>query len=253
MTEREGEERIARELAVVGLRRGAVALVHSSLGSMGHVPGGAETVVSGLLRALGPEGTLLMPALSYEHCNASRPVFDVLRTPSNVGAIPEYFRLRRAALRSVCPTHSVCGLGPRADGLLREHHLDDTPCGEHSPYRRMRGDGQIVFLGCGLRPNTSMHSVEEVAEAPYLFGSVIAYRVILADGSETRLRRRRHGFAGWSQRYDRLGPLLGREGLRVGRVLQAQAHLVECPVMWERALAAMARDPFHFVERRRPT
>ena len=33
-------------------------MVHSSLSSMGYVPGGPETVISGLLEALGPDGTL---------------------------------------------------------------------------------------------------------------------------------------------------------------------------------------------------
>jgi aminoglycoside 3-N-acetyltransferase len=252
VTANEVREEIAGDLLSAGLRPGGVALVHSSLRSMGRVPGGAETVVRGLLGALGPEGTLLMPALSYEHCNARRPVFDVLRTPSNVGAIPEHFRTRAGTVRSVCPTHSVCGVGPRAPWLLKDHHLDETPCGAHSPFRRLREcDGQILFLGCGLRPNTSMHGIEEVADAPYLFGEMVTYRVVLPDGRETLMNCRAHSFVGWAQRYDRLGALLERDGLRFGKVLAARVELVECRLMWERALEAMRHDPFFFVERRR--
>ena len=245
----QAQHQIAQDLIAAGLRPGGCALVHSSLSSLGYVPGGAETVIQGVLAALGPAGTLLMPALSYEHVHARQPFFDVLRTPSNVGAIPEAFRIRPGTQRSVNPTHSVCGIGPRAAELLGRHHEDETPCGPHSPFRLLRqAGGQIVFLGCGLRPNTSMHSVEEVIEPPYLFGGMVEYRARLLNGDEITLRCRRHNFAGYAQRYDRLAGLLKARELRTGRVLRAIAHIVECAPMWDRALAALRRDPLFFVE-----
>ena len=251
LTPAETQHRIARDLAACGLRQGGIVLVHSSLSSLGYVPGGPETVIRGLLEALGPEGTLLLPALSYEYVGAHQPVFDVLHTPSNVGAIPEHFRTRPGTLRSICPTHSVCGVGPLAEAILGEHHLDETPCGPHSPFRKLRDlDGQILFLGCGLRPNTSMHGVEELVRPPYLFGEMITYRVILADGSEINLRLRHHNFQGFRQRYERIEPLLepGKE-LRTGRVLAATAYLLEARAMWQKALAALERDKLFFVEK----
>ena len=251
MTEKEAVSQIGEDLLASGLRRGGDVLVHSSLSSMGHVPGGAETVVRGLLEALGPEGTLLMPALSYKHVNMEHPVFDVLGTPSNVGTIPEYFRTRPGTRRSVHPTHSVCGTGPGTGAFLEEHVLDETPCGAHSPYRKLRDSGgQILFLGCGLRPNTSMHGVEELAQAPYLFGATVPSRAVLPDGSEVEGRCRRHHFSGWGQRYDRIEPLLKGGGLRVGNVLEATVYVLDCRPMWERALSALQKDPFFFVEKR---
>ena len=247
----EVERRITRDLRAAGVREGGVLLVHSSLSSMGSVPGGPETVILGLLRALGSEGTLLMPALSYERVHAGQTTFDVLHTPSNVGAIPEYFRTRPGTMRSVHPTHSVSGVGPQAEALLSQHYLDRTPVGEHSPFRGLRDlCGQVLFLGCGLRPNTSMHGVEEVAEAPYLFGPEITYRIIAADRTETLARHRRHGFGEWRQRYDRIAPLL-REGGEIvsGHVLKATTYVLEAQPMWARALVAFRTDPCFFVER----
>ena len=235
----------------MGLRPGGVALVHSSLSSLGHVPGGAETVVRGLLQALGPQGTLLMPALSYEHANAAHPHFDVIGTPSNVGIIPETFRTRPGTQRSVCPTHSVCGTGLLADQMLGEHHLDDTPCGQYSPFSKLpEHDGQIVFLGCGMRPNTSMHSVEEVAMPPYLFGRMVAYDVVWPDGTHRAQNCRSHNFAGWAQRYDRLERLLDHDSLHTGMVMAAYVHIVETPAMWEAALKAYRSNLLYFVEPR---
>jgi len=137
------------------------------------------------------------------------------------------------------------------EALLGEHYRDRTPCGPHSPFRRVRDlGGQILFLGCGLRPNTSMHGVEEVVDAPYLFGETIGYRITLEDGSVTHVPYQHHGFAGWAQRYDRVARLLEEETeLRIGRVLQATAHLLEAQALWSRAEAAMRRDPYCFVER----
>jgi aminoglycoside 3-N-acetyltransferase len=252
VSEQETQERIAEDLLAAGVRLGGILLVHSSLSSMGYVTGGPETVIRSLLQALGPAGTLLLPALSYEYVGKQNPVFDVLRTPSCVGAIPEHFRLRPGTLRSVHPTHSVCATGVLAASITEDHHLDSTPVGPHSPFRKLRDlGGQLLFLGCGLRPNTSMHGVEELAEPPYLFGEMIRYRMILADGRERSWDSRHHGFQGYRQRYDRLEPLLdqGTE-LRIGRVLAAQVHLIEAQPMWDKALAAYRLDPLYFVEQR---
>ena len=244
-------ERLASDLRALGVREGGVLLVHSSLSALGWVPGGPETVIQGLLTALGPEGTLLVPALSFATVTPEHPVFDVRTTPSCIGAIAEHFRTRPGSLRSVHPSHSVCGVGPRAHELLANHDVDRTPVGPNSPFRRLRAvGGQLLFLGCGMGPNTSMHGVEEVAQAPYLFRpDTVAYSITQQDGSVLRATHRRHGFGGYTQRYERLEGLLGPDALRVGPVLAAQAHLIEAAPMWQRALDAMARDAYAFVER----
>ena len=241
---------IADDLHAVGVRQGGVLLVHSSLRALGHVPGGAETVILGLLDALGPGGTLLMPALSYDHVTRKHPVFDVRRTPSNVGAIPEFFRTRPGTRRSVHPTHSVCGVGSLADALLADHHLDSTPCGSHSPFHYLPDcGGQLLMLGCGLRPNTSMHAIEEIVEPPYLLGTPLTYQLVLADGRVLEKIHRRHDFFGWAQRYDRIAHVLDENDLKSGSVLAADVFLIEVSALWDAALAALRQDPFYFVDK----
>ena len=73
-----------------------------------------------------------------------------------------------------------------------------------------------------------------------------AYTVILADGKGMQLSCRRHNFAGYKQRYDRIAPLLSDGGLLTGKVLQAGAHLLRCRPMWNRALEALQRDALYF-------
>ncbi len=230
-------------------------MVHSSLRSLGPLPGGAESVVQSLLEAIGPQGTLLMPALSYESVGRRSPYFDVLKTPSCVGALPEYFRTRPGTLRSVHPTHSVAAVGRLAHDLLVDHVLDTTPCGPHSPFSKLpQVNGQILFIGCGLRPNTSMHAIEEHVVPLYLFGDVIEYQVHLPADSSTGpehdqiMRVRSHYFRGWVQRYDRLEGLLTPPGLRQGQVLQASCCLIEAATMWPAALAALRGNPLFFID-----
>jgi len=242
-------DKIADDLRRIGVRQGGVLLVHSSLSSMGHVPGGPETVIQGLLEALGAEGTLLMPALSYEHVTAKQPYFDIRRTPSNVGAIPEAFRRRAGTRRSMHPTHSVCAVGIRTAELLRGHEQDTTPCGQFSPFHKLPTvGGQILMLGCGLLPNTSMHAIEEIAAPPYLFSEARTYVLVDEDGRSHEALHTPHGFAGWRQRYDRVAKILDAPALRQGMVLKARVHLLEARALWVKALEALRKTELFFVD-----
>src|SRR5918911_5601699 len=50
---------LARDLENLGLGPGGALMVHCRMSALGHVVGGAETVVRALLDALGPGGTLM--------------------------------------------------------------------------------------------------------------------------------------------------------------------------------------------------
>jgi aminoglycoside 3-N-acetyltransferase len=199
-----------------------------------------------------------MPALSYATVTREHPRFDLALTPSNVGMLAETFRRRNDVLRSLHPTHSVCAQGIAAATLLADHGVDHTPCGPHSPFHKLPAvHGKILMLGCGLRPNTSFHAIEEMVEPPYLFGAparreLIDYELIDNDGRRTVKRYCPHDFAGYDQRYDRIEQMLGAPALRRGRVLDATVHLLDAGEMWRVALEALRRDPFAFVEATTP-
>jgi aminoglycoside 3-N-acetyltransferase len=242
--------RMAQDLAALSVRKAGILLVHSSLKSLGPLPDGPETAVEGLVEAFGNDGTLLMPAFSYETVKAENPNFDTLNTPSCVGALPEFFRKRRGTMRSIHPTHSVCGIGPGAGQMLGGHSKDVTPCGKNSPFFKLKEEaGQILFIGCGLKPNTSMHAVEELVEPPYLYDGWVDYRIKLADGRETAMRVRSHGFSGWRQRYDRIEAVMGGEGISTGKVLSANCFLLEASVFWQKAYDTLKGDPLYFIDR----
>lgn len=243
-------KRIAQDAFELGIKKGDTLLVHSSLRSLGAgvTP---EEVVAGLFEAVGEQGTLVFPALSYLSCNSKNPRFDYYETRSNVGAIPEYFRTSaEGVLRSLNPTHSCCAIGKNADFVISGHKYDTTPCGKNSPFARVAdSDGKILFLGCGMRPNTSMHAVEELVEPDYLFGDTVEYTVKDKNGEESKLTCRAHGFDGVAQRYERLAELLEGDELRIGKILEADCHLVQARAMWKKAAKKFAEDPYYFVDK----
>ena len=235
---------LSSDLTGLGLCSGDRVLVHSSFRALG--VSDPELLIRALLQVIGPRGTLLTPALSWTQ-NPST-VHDTRNTPSCIGFFAEYVRLRPGTRRSLHPTHSVCAIGADTGDLLDMHAEDTTPCGQHSPFNKlMQAGGKIVMLGCGLRPNTTMHAIEEYVRPPYLFGEEAEYTITDRNGRTFVKRYVMHGFAGVEQRYERVAPFLGPRGLVSGRVGNAESHVIAAPELLTVALAALRLDPFAFV------
>ena len=242
------QKQLIRDFTALGVAAGDVLLVHSSLNAVGRFPDRARLLVEALQAVLGPKGTLLMPALSYASVTRETPFFSLARTPSCVGGLTEYFRQRADTRRSVHPTHSVCAVGPETERLLGDHHLDTTPCGPHSPFRKLReAGGKLLFLGCGLRVNTSMHAIEELSPPPYLFGPPLQY-LMEVDDQTYRKTYIPHDFAGVEQRYERALKLLDADDYSFGKVLLADSYLLRTEPLWEKAHAKLLEAPFFFVD-----
>jgi aminoglycoside 3-N-acetyltransferase len=158
------------------------------------------------------------------------------------------------AVRSLHPTHSVAAIGAEAAEIVKDHEKDDSPVGANSPLRKLRDvHGQILMLGCGLLPNTSMHGVEELAEPPYGFRGHLDYQCTDANGITHTLTIRRHNFRNEHggeviQRYDRLKFLLPGYIMANGKVLDANCYLFEAKPMWDIAEKVMRDDPLFFVD-----
>lgn len=163
------KEEMINDLKKLGLKKEDIVLVHSSLSSIGYVVGGTDTVVNALLETVGPKGTIFMPAypmngtmLEYAKTD---PLFDPKIDPSQMGKITEAFRLRKEALRSLHPTHSVAAIGPHAEYLLKNHEKSQTPCGKTSPfYKLVELDGYILHLGSRVGQTTSVHIIEDLVD-----------------------------------------------------------------------------------------
>ena len=244
------KRKIIEDLRKLGVASGDRLMVHASLRSIGTFENRAEIITESILNALGTKGTLMMPTLSFVSVSELNPYFDVKTTPSCAGALSEYFRLRDDTIRSLHPTHSVAGTGNDAAEFLNEHYQDNTPVGVHSPFSKLKeAEGKILFIGCGLQPNTSMHGVEELVMPPYLFGDASKYFLTDERGAHFSKVYRNHNFEGYAQRYERIENLLDEEQLKKGRILKAQCYLVDAKSMWQAAYQKLREDALYFVER----
>lgn len=171
---------LVNDLRALSVERGRVLMVHSSLSSLGRVLGGAPAVVRALLAAVGPDGTLVMPAFSpevsdparwpdrpfpddeIERARAHMPAFDRDTTPTTMGAIPDFFRRWPGARRGPHPQVSVCALGPRAAEIVEPHALAWGQ-GAGSPFERLTAmDAGLLLLGVSFNRATLLHYAESL-------------------------------------------------------------------------------------------
>jgi len=159
---------ITKAARKVGIRKGDIVMTHSSFKSLGEVEGGAETVISGLLDAVGDEGTLVLPTFSQKNFESSYQTWHMDK-PSDTGYLTEYFRKREGSLRSDQATHSVAAFGKYARELTithghthkREGNCGDTPFSADSPFEKMYNmNGRILMIGCGALYITYRHYAE---------------------------------------------------------------------------------------------
>lgn len=160
---------VQRTLNGLGITRGDTVLVHSSFDAFGGFQGKPTDVISVLQGAVGAEGVVMMPsmtfggtAVAYARAN---PLFDAVRTPSRMGLLTELFRRSPAVVRSIHPTHPVAIWGKDANAIASGHHLARTPCGVGTPFETLLNrHGKIVLLGTDISVLTFFHMLEEILE-----------------------------------------------------------------------------------------
>ncbi len=176
---------IAQELRDMGLKRGDLVLVHTSLSALGWVCGGAQAVIEALFDVVGSGGTLVMPGFSldlsdpagwtappvparwHQEIRDQIPVFSACHTPTGyVGQVPEAFRHWTGVQRSLHPKFSFLACGPLADDITISHPLSNA-LGPETPLGTMHYLGaRVLMLGGGWDSCTSFHLAEYLVELP---------------------------------------------------------------------------------------
>ena len=251
---------ITADLRTLGVTPGDVLVVHTSLSAMGWVVGGAQAVVEALLDAVGPKGTVTMPAHSadwsepsnWEHppvpadwwpvIRAECPAFDpALTQPRDMGAVADTLLRHPRAVRSVHPMVSHTAVGPHAEQITANHVLTDG-FGDGSPIARLYDlDAKVLLLGVGHANNTSLHLAESRTEWPSKKWARQGSAMII-DGSRQWVEYDElDGDTDDFDSPDGFGPYFATTGHeRVGTVgqapsrLMAQRALVDAAVVWFR-------------------
>jgi hypothetical protein len=149
-----GQGDIERALREVGVRPGALLIVHSSLSSFGRVIGGPEAVIEALMAVVG-DGTIVMP--TYTDRSLSKDPerdfreYDAATERCITGAICERFRLRRDVIRQPHdPWHPMAIWGRDQKALI------EAPAGSAYHFFMERG-GETLLIGVGHEVHSFVH------------------------------------------------------------------------------------------------
>jgi len=173
------------DFEALGVKPGAIIIVHSSLSKIGWTVGGPVSVIRALMQTLTPEGTLVMPTFSSGNSEPSKweyppvpeswwntireemPAFDPNITPTRgMGTVAETFRSWPKVLRSNHPISSFAAWGKHAKFITDNHELKGD-LGEGSPISRLYElDGQILLIGVTHENNSSIHLAEYRSDFP---------------------------------------------------------------------------------------
>jgi len=232
------KEDIEEGLRRLGLGRNDVVMVHSSLSSLGYVVGGADAVIDALLETAGPKGTVLVPTYSMnafkylqeeERCyglsEEYREPYDPERTPVWTGLIPETFRKRKNALRSLDPNNSIAAIG------LKARELTEGNWGQ----KLQELGGYVLMLGVNITNNSLAEAaaVSALIEAGYQEKTVKKGKYILTLGPWPDLTEmdelyRKHGV------------------MKVGTIGRATVRLLKAKPMVSLTKETVKKDPERF-------
>jgi aminoglycoside 3-N-acetyltransferase len=153
-------------LASLGIAPGDAVLAHVAYNEFIGFTGRPSDVISSLRAVLTPAGTLLMPSIPFTGSALayvrSGEIFDVRRTPSQMGIVSELFRRSSGTRRSLHPTHPILAGGPLAEQVIADHHLAPTPCGDPGPFAKLaEANGKIALIGTGIAAMTFYHHLED--------------------------------------------------------------------------------------------
>ena len=239
---------ISDALSDLGLPRGAVVFMHSSLSSIGEVDGGADTVVDAVLDVLGPDGTLAVPTF----CSINRrrkQVYDPDSTPSEVGAITNALRGRPEAFRSPHIWQSMSAVGRRAEEMMSVHR--PVAWAADGPFWRLyEWDARILLLGVPYFRSTFWHLIEQWVQPAYGAWKGSSGRIRNRDGSVSPLEEITFGpRPGHIHDFNKLGARMEARGLvRGGAVGNAMVRLYRARDAFDTGIAEYREDPSLFVK-----
>lgn len=238
-------ETLANDFLSLGIKAGDNVIVHSSLSKIGYVEGGSKTVIDALLEVIGEEGTLLFPtspANTYQYYYMkSNPVFDVLHSPSQMGAISEYFRKQEGVVRSFHPLEPVCAKGPLANYFTKDHFSQSTPYNKNSPYYKLiETKGKILSIGVLDFENTciNLHAFDDAIpdlKIPVYAKEEFVSRMIDEKGNEHFMKTKVHDVRySFIRKPNLLKPLLEKEKVIVyGKIGRADSMLIDAFLLQE--------------------
>jgi aminoglycoside N3'-acetyltransferase len=231
---------IADQLRSLGVEENGVLLVHTSFRAVRPVEGGPVGLIEALRAALGPDGTLVMPAWTGDDAEP----FDPATTPASpdLGIVSDTFWRLPGVVRSNHPFASAA-TGPQAERVAFGP-LPIPPHTPESPVGRVHDlDGQVLLLGVGHDADTMLHLAELLAGVPY---RVPKHCTVLRDGRPVRIDYGENDHC--CARFALADEWLRARGLQSeGRVGHAHARLARAQDIVKVSTEHLAHDPLLFL------
>jgi aminoglycoside N3'-acetyltransferase len=156
--------KLVAQIRELGVQEGAVLVVHTSFRAVRPVEGGPLGLIEALRQALGPDGTLAMPAWTGDDSAPFDPA--TTQAAEDLGIVADTFWRQPGVVRS-SHVNAFAAIGPRAaeinhDAFPLPPHVPESPIG-----RIYDLDGKVLLLGVGHEANTTLHLAELIANVPY--------------------------------------------------------------------------------------
>jgi len=240
--------KINQQLQDLGISKGDVVLMHSSMKSLNTNLTPSE-FLGELTNVITNEGTLLLPALTYESVTSENPYFSINESEPCVGVLPKTFMYMDNVIRSMHPTHSVFARGKAANVITGKQIDDNTPVGPNSPFMLLpEYSGKILFVGDILYSCTFIHGLEEIVNTPYVLNAEMTrYTLKDANGNIAEKDYFTHNFKGWEQEYPRIKEILTYPDIRYGKILSADCTVIDAAKLKTAAIERFYEDIFFFV------
>lgn len=187
---------LADEIRKLGIKKGDLVMVHSSMGGLKNLSGSPADLISALLEILGDEGTLAMAAFPHykekdviEIEHEKYFVYDVKHTGVSTGLLPMVFCKTQGVVRSSCPMNTIAVHGKLAEDMLQNEDKSDLVHGESSAWNYLvQQHAKVLYLGLEvIEADTIVHVVEDVMDADWPIENwYVKQNYIVKDGSKEK-------------------------------------------------------------------
>ena len=180
---------LVQEWRAAGIEKGDTVLIHSSIRRTltRYLRQGIrltpEDILKSFLESVGEEGTILLPLFNFDFPKGVG--FDIVKSPSHMGALTEEARKHPLAVRTGHPIYSFAIIGAKSNEFKNIDNFSGY--GADSPFALLHKiNGKIAVLD--LPDQSSMtfyHHVEEMLEVDYRYHKVFSGNYVDSLGNET--------------------------------------------------------------------
>jgi aminoglycoside 3-N-acetyltransferase len=128
-----------------------------------------DTYIEYIKEIAGEDVTIVTSSFTHQLINTDEP-FELKKTKSMHGVIPNYFLEKKDSIQSIHPFTSFVAIGPKAEYICTNNTRH--PYGVDSPYERMLSLQNPITISLGMAPNITcsiIHHSEVVMNVPYRY------------------------------------------------------------------------------------